>query len=338
MLVDDILQNNELILSQLKEKTTTERSEYIDSNGEYYYENFWYEYPKKVAKMIFDVSTPLLSGSYTFGDIGYKEDDIIKFGDMLNLPQDIAYSKVRQESFDGKFEYDTQLVYAPLVDLTGYNNIGGEELDKGGFLYGCENLTTIPRYDFSNIEDADGAFDKCYKLDTKCFIGVEFPICKSCAYMFGDIEDDIFYCPIFPETVYSRGMFQAIKSRKLILQNELHVQTLGWLFNGCTNLEEVEGVIIYTNDMTYESEYDSFTECGNLRKVWIKGWEWDVVNLTGAPQLEWECVKYLIDNAQGNGTKYLYISGEQYERWTQEPDYQDYSTLADSKSIYINIW
>lgn len=338
MLVDDILQNNELILNQLSEKLTIERYEYIDSNGEYLYENTWYDYPKKVAKMNIEVNTPLLSGSYSFADIGYKEGDIIKFGNMLTLPQDIAYAKTKQNSFGGKFEYDTQLVYAPWVDLTQFDNIGGSSLDNGGFLFGCENLTTIPRYDFSTIINADGAFDKCYKLNTKCFIGVEFPICNSCAYIFGDIEDDVFYCPIFPETVYSRGMFQNIKSRKLILQNELHVQTLGWIFNGCENLEEVEGVIKYTTDMTYESEWDSFTNCYNLRKIWIKGWEANAINISGAPQLEWKCVKYMIDNAVGLEGKALNISSEQYERWAQEPDYQDYSTLATSKTILINIY
>lgn len=335
MLVDDILQNNELILNQLKEKSNIERSEYIDSNGEYLYENTWYDYPKKVAKMNIEVNTPLLSGSYTFADIGYKEGDIIKFGNIYNLPQDIAYAKTKQDSFDGKFEYDTQLIYAPYVDLTEYTNISGDYLDNGGFLYGCENLTTIPRYDFSTIINADGAFDKCYKLNTKCFIGVEFPVCISCAYIFDNIEDDVFYCPIFQERVYSRGMFQNIKAKKLILQNELYIQTLGWMFNGCENLEEVVGVIKYRNDVTYESEWDSFTNCYNLRKVWIKGWMQDTINVTGAPQLEWDCIKFLIDNAEVDNYKYLYISSEQSERWTQEPDYQDYLSLASSKNINI---
>lgn len=202
-------------------------------------------------------------------------------------------------------------------------------------MYGCTNLKTIPKYDFSTVTNIDGAFDKCYNLDTRCFIGVEFPVCKRCAYTFGNIEDEVFYCPTFHQQVYSRGMFQALKAKKIILQGELWVQTWGWLFNQCENLVEVEGIIKFTNDVSSENVYDSFQNCNNLERIWVKGWEKNDLYFHQPTKLEWNCIKFLIDNAEIGTSRTLYISSSQRTRYESEPDYQEYITKASEKKITL---
>lgn len=103
------------------------------------------------------LNIPSGSGGIDWSTIGYSEPPESIENDYNYALQIKQNWDTTQTSLQNKFQYDTKIVYMPLVDTsnatTTYNMFNG-----------CTNLTTVPLLNTSNVTNMRGTFSGCSRL------------------------------------------------------------------------------------------------------------------------------------------------------------------------------
>lgn len=293
-------------LSQIKALGNIDYQE-LYSNGEfgYYYENNGLG---RCIGLNVQVNTPELAGAYTFDDIGYKQDDIITFGDMSTLPTDIAYSRNAQLNFGGNFAYDSNLVYAPMVDIS-------YAYDLNDFFNNCTNLVTVPPL---AISENCGSMTSFFNYNAKLkYIDLSQSNLSNVGNMNGSflglysVETIVF--PTGDNTTRSVSNFDAT-------------------FYEDYNLKYIKGEIDLSSA---EITFYMFESCSSLIEVWLKNWTRCDLYIS-SDYIDLDCIKYLIDNAvYQDVTKTIYLSEATKLRFSQDSKYNYYLNLCNEKNILI---
>lgn len=302
-------ENYNQALSQLKSLAVVD-SQSIDSNGEF---NYDYTYSHNgLSRWIglnVNVNVPELSGAYTFADIGYKENDIITFGNIETLPQDISYSRNAQLNFGGKFWYDSKLVYAPVVDLN--------YLNLENFFDSCTNLVTVPPLVIT---------ENCYSL--RSFI------CYNSKLKYIDVSQSN-----LSNVADMNGTFYDLRSVETIIlptgdKTTINNRNFDATFYADYNLKYIKGEL----DLSMaELTIYLFYECNSLIEVWIKNWTRCDLEIR-SEYIDLDCIKYLIDNAvYHEETKTIYLSESTKLRFSEDSKYNYYLNLCNEKNIIITV-
>lgn len=253
-----------------------------------------------------DVDTTV--NSISFADIGYKEGDVITLGDVSKLDEDLNYSKRLMDSNPTTLRDDKNLVYAPYIDLS-------EKTDLGSFYRNCSSLINVPPPNISNLcTNIDSFFNHNSKIK---YIDLSQSDLSKVLNMNGtfygltNLETVIF--PTGDKTTKNNRNFDAT-------------------FYTCKKLKHIKGELDFI--LCYKTNY-CFESCYELEEVWIKNWFDDDIWLKDT-KIEWECIKYLIDNAlYGNSRELRLNHSRHYNEFTQKDEYQYYLNLATEKNIII---
>lgn len=293
-------------LSQIKAQGNIDYQE-LYSNGEfnYYYDNIGLG---RCIGLNVQVNAPELASAYTFADIGYKEDDIITFGDMATLPTDIAYSRNAQLNFGGSFAFDSNLVYAPVVDISYHN-------DLDSFFNNCTNLVTVPPLAIS---------ENCYNMPS-----------------FFNYNTKLKYIDLSQSNLSNvgnmNGSFLGLYSVETIIfptgdYTTRSVVNFDATFYESYNLKYIKGELDLSSA---EITFYMFENCSYLTEVWIKNWTRCDLNIL-SDYIDLDCIKYLIDNAiYQDVSKTIYLSESTKLRFSEDSNYNYYLNLCNEKNILI---
>lgn len=317
--------------------------EYLTSEGEdarfEVTENGYYEYVADTyfnnVTLVVNVQNSTGDSITNFNDLNYQTNDVIYLGNPTTLKDDLEYSLTLKNNFTGSptyFDNDTQLVYAPMVDL---NLITSESMYQ--FFFNCQNMVATPTYTLPSWETKlERTFEQCQSLKYVKLIGDNvteldntFSNCNSLITFDLEITTD------------SIGLNSAFNN----CQNLVYIPKIGNLgefnrvtnttFLNCYKLKKIENVINPIITVSYEQP--NFIECYSLEDVKIKINDSNnfLIPLEHSPKLKWDCVKYMIDNAVEGGSHVIYLHSSLELKYNQEPDYQDYMSLATSKGISL---
>lgn len=256
------------------------------------------------------IKTNVESGGGAFKDfssIGYDDETSI----MLNneIDDDIAYSKSLYDAWKpenttarGLYSYDTELVYAPAIDVSNVT-------DAGNMFGNCSNLYYVPAYSFNSLKNADEVFVNCSNVVNLNLSSWNMSNIKQCLRLCRQCSK-----------------LERVDVTGWDLSN-FTGSTDAW-FGYCSNLTEIKGIENWFLPKV-TSLYYLFYNCSSLTSLNLSNWEinsvknldstfygckklvtldlssWNLVNVTSTSQVFSNCNE--LTNLQfGNDIKYSF--------------------------------
>ena len=242
-----------------------------------------------------------------FSVIGYDDETSI----MLNneIDDDIAYSKSLYDAWNpentsarGLYYYDTELVYAPAIDVSNVTN-------ANTMLYNCTKLRYVPKYNFNSLQQAIELFLNCAALVSLDLTTWNMSKLKECQRLFQGCNN----LETLDVTGWDLSNFTG--------------STDSW-FYGCSKLAEIKGMENwFLPNLT--SLYRLFYSCTSLTSLDLTNWginsvknldstffgcnklvtldlsSWNLVNVTNISQVFYNCSS-LTNLNFGYGIKYSF--------------------------------
>lgn len=240
------------------------------------------------------VKTNVGEGGSSYKDftvIGYDDDTSI----MLNneIDDDIAYSKSLYDAWNpentsarGLCSYDTELVYAPAIDVSNVTDVSN--------MFGnCSNLYYVPAYSFNSLTNADEVFINCsnvvnLNLSNWNMSNIKqcLRLCRQCTYL---KTVDVTGWDL-SNYKYSTDSWFAYCSKLTEIKGVENwflpkVTSLYYLFYNCSSLTSLNlsnwGISSVTNINS------TFYECKKLVSLDISSW--NLVNVNNASSVFYNC-------------------------------------------------
>lgn len=233
------------------------------------------------------------------GGSSYKDFSVIGYDDetsiMLNneIDDDIAYSKSLYDAWNPEntnarsfYYYDTELVYAPAIDVSNVT-------DAGNMFGSCSNLYYVPAYSFNSLKNADEVFINCsnvvnLNLSNWNMSNVKqcLRLCKQCTSLKTvDVTgwDLTNYAYSMDSWFYGCSSLAEIKG----VENWFvpKVTSLYSMFYGCSSLTSLELSNWVTNSIT--NLYYTFYGCKKLVSLDISSW--NLTNVTNTSSIFNNC-------------------------------------------------
>ena len=194
----------------------------------------------------------------------------------------------------------------------------------------CSALTTVTLPDIPKVTAIDSAFSSCSALTTAT-LG-DMPNVSNASWLFSGCSAlTTATLGAIPKTVSSQGMFHNCSALRSVTLDSTggEITDISYLFNQCTRLEIVTGVIDLSR---VTNTANAFSGCGILREVRLKGLKVDLV-LFDCVNLSVESVKYLVDNLQQSTGKSITLP----RAWQQahEAEAKSYAQIAATKGFAL---
>ena len=216
-----------------------------------------------------------------------------------------------------------------LTELPDFAKLGEASI-MSSFARECSALTTVTLPDIPKVTAIDSAFSSCSALTTAT-LG-DMPNVSNASWLFSG-------CSVLttatlgaiPKTVSSQGMFHECRALGSVTLDSTggEITDISYLFNQCTRLEIVTGVIDLSR---VTNTGNAFSGCEILREVRLKGLKVDLV-LFACVNLSVESVKYLVDNLQQSTGKSITLP----RAWQQahEAEAKSYAQIAATKGFAL---
>lgn len=217
-----------------------------------------------------------------------------------------------------------------LKELPDLANIG-EASTMSSFARECSALTTVTLPDIPKVTAIDSAFSSCSALTTAT-LG-DMPNVSNASWLFSGCSAlTTATLGAIPKTVFSQGMFHECRALGSVTLDSTggEITDISYLFNQCTRLEIVTGVIDLSR---VTNTGNAFSGCGILREVRLKGLKVDLV-LFDCVNLSVESVKYLVDNLQQATGKSITLSRAWQQAHTAES--REYAKIAAQKGFSLS--
>ena len=267
--------------------------------------------PEKIGKIKSFVLTVYRSQQF----LDWKEPSFppIKLSDDYR-PADISWCFARNRS---------------LTELPDFANLGEASI-MSSFARECSALTTVTLPDIPKVTAIDSAFSSCSALTTAT-LG-DMPNVSNASWLFSGCSAlTTATLGAIPKTVSSQGMFHECRALRSVTLDSTggEITDISYLFNQCTRLEIVTGVIDLSR---VTNTGNAFSGCGILREVRLKGLKVDLV-LFDCVNLSVESVKYLVDNLQQSTGKSITLP----RAWQQahEAEAKSYAQIAATKGFAL---
>ena len=216
-----------------------------------------------------------------------------------------------------------------LTELPDFAKLGEASI-MSSFARECSALTTVTLPDIPKVTAIDSAFSSCSALTTAT-LG-DMPNVSNASWLFSGCSAlTTATLGAIPKTVSSQGMFHDCRALGSVTLDSTggEITDISYLFNQCTRLEIVTGVIDLSR---VTNTGNAFSGCGILREVRLKGLKVDLV-LFDCVNLSVESVKYLVDNLQQSTGKSITLP----RAWQQahEAEAKSYAQIAAAKGFAL---
>lgn len=216
-----------------------------------------------------------------------------------------------------------------LTELPDFAKLGEASI-MSSFARECSALTTVTLPDIPKVTAIDSAFSSCSALTTAT-LG-DMPNVSNASWLFSGCSAlTTATLGAIPKTVSSQGMFHECRALGSVTLDSTggEITDISYLFNQCTRLEIVTGVIDLSR---VTNTGNAFSGCGILREVRLKGLKVDLV-LFDCVNLSVESVKYLVDNLQQSTGKSITLP----RAWQQahEAEAKSYAQIAATKGFAL---
>ena len=216
-----------------------------------------------------------------------------------------------------------------LTELPDFANLGEASI-MSSFARECSALTTVTLPDIPKVTAIDSAFSSCSALTTAT-LG-DMPNVSNASWLFSGCSAlTTATLGAIPKTVSSQGMFHECRALGSVTLDSTggEITDISYLFNRCTRLEIVTGVIDLSR---VTNTGNAFSGCEILREVRLKGLKVDLV-LFDCVNLSVESVKYLVDNLQQSTGKSITLP----RAWQQahEAEAKSYAQIAATKGFAL---
>lgn len=217
-----------------------------------------------------------------------------------------------------------------LTELPDFAKLGEASI-MSSFARECSALTTVTLPDIPKVTAIDSAFSSCSALTTAT-LG-DMPNVSNASWLFSGCSAlTTATLGAIPKTVSSQGMFHDCRALGSVTLDSTggEITDISYLFNQCTRLEIVTGVIDLSR---VTNTGNAFSGCGILREVRLKGLKVDL-DLSACANLSVESVKYLVDNLQQVTGKSITLA----RAWqtAHQAEAREYSQKASAKGFTLN--
>lgn len=117
---------------------------------------------------------------------------------------------------------------------------------------------------------------------------------------------------------------------------ELHAKSLTFAFMGCTQLEEVIGIVDITNCSATEKARYAFGGCQKLREIKLKSLHVDI-SFADSPLLSLASLQYLVANAANTAPITVTVHPDVYAKLSDETNAEWHALLAQAAEKNITI-
>ena len=216
-----------------------------------------------------------------------------------------------------------------LTELPDFANLGEASI-MSSFARECTALATVTLPDLSKATAIDNAFNGCSALTTAT-LGSMANV-SNASWLFGGCSAlTTATLGSMAKTVSAQGVFHDCRALGSVTLDFTggEITDISYLFNQCTRLEIVTGVIDLSR---VTNTGNAFSGCGILREVRLKGLKVDLV-LFDCVNLSVESVKYLVDNLQQSTGKSITLP----RAWQQahEAEAKSYAQIAATKGFAL---
>ena len=216
-----------------------------------------------------------------------------------------------------------------LTELPDFANLGKASI-MSSFARECTALDTVTLPDLSKVTAIDNAFNSCSALTTAT-LGSMANVSNASWLFSGCSALTTATLGAMAKTVSAQGIFHECRSLRSVTLDFTggEITDISYLFNQCTRLEIVTGVIDLSR---VTNTGNAFSGCGILREVRLKGLKVDLV-LFDCVNLSVESVKYLVDNLQQSTGKSITLP----RAWKQahEAEAKSYAQIAAAKGFAL---
>ena len=182
-----------------------------------------------------------------WSQIGYtSEPSFIDAG--FQYAKTIKDNYVETTDWQAKFENDTQLIFAPLIDTSNVTNMWST-------FSNCSNLLTVPNYDTSNVTSMRAMFQVCLHLNN--------------------------FKPSFDTSNVTSMMYMfrrcyGLQKIDLTSFDTSKVDTMKEMFNNCEYLEEAD-LSSFTSDVLTDAS-TMFAYCKSLKRLDMRAFDFTVLS------------------------------------------------------------
>ena len=217
-----------------------------------------------------------------------------------------------------------------LKELPDFANIG-EASNMGSFARECTALDTVMLPDIPKAKTIDSAFASCSSLTTAT-LGAMVNVYDSSWLFSGCSTLTTATLGPMPKAVSVQGIFHECRALGSVTLDFTggEITDISYLFNQCTRLEIVTGVIDLSR---VTNTGNAFSGCRILREVRIKGLKVDL-DLSACVSLSTASVKYLVDNLQQTVGKSISLPRSWQQEHTTEA--REYAKAASQKGFTLN--